>query len=503
MDIQEVANQLHPLERKILPHLQDHSTQETLATKSNMQPVEVTRALQWLENKGVLTRNKITTIIITLGDNGKKYLQEGLPEQQLLKELEKKPRSIIDVKENSKLTPEEFTIALGTLKKQQAITITNGKLDLTKKGEELLTKKTPEQQLLEQLPTPANNLNTQLLKELKQRKQLIKEEEQTIITIQLTPLGRKLTTIKLNTELLETVTPQLLQQQNWKNKNFRSYDIKAPVPTITGGKRHFTNDTLHYIRNIWKNLGFQEMTGTKVQTSFWNFDALFTPQDHPARELQDTYYIKQPAQGKLPSFWKDIAAVHKNGGTTGSKGWGEHWNPKEAQRNVLRTHTTCLSAQTLRNIKDKNIKLPCKYFSVGKVFRNETLDWKHLFEFYQTEGIVIDEHANLQHLLGYLKTFFTAMGHDKVRFRPGPFPYTEPSVEVDIWHPTRKTWVEFGGAGIFRPEVVEPLLGKFVPVLAWGLGVDRISVENYGIKDLRDMYGNDLEQLRTMKTRIL
>ncbi|MEK6813035.1 MAG: phenylalanine--tRNA ligase subunit alpha [Nanoarchaeota archaeon] len=502
MQLEEVAKQLHPLERKLLPYLQDGMTVPGLVQKSGMQEVEITRALQWLENKKILTRNKTVTILVTLGENGKRYLNEGLPEQQLLKELEKKPRSILDVKESSRLTHEEFTIALGTLKNQQAITITQGKLDLTKKGEELLQAKTPEQQLLEQLPRPAAALDKNILEALKKRKDLIALEEQTTITIQLTPLGKQLTKIKLTTDLLEAVTPQLIQQQQWKTKAFRSYDLQASVPALSGGKKHFTTHTLEYIRNIWKNLGFEEMTGTKVQTSFWNFDALFTPQDHPARELHDTYYLKHPAQGKLPGFWKEVRAVHEQGGKTGSKGWGGPWNPEEAKRNVLRTHTTCLSVQTLRKIKEERLSLPRKYFSVGKVFRNETLDWKHLFEFYQTEGIVVDEHANLQHLLGYLKTFFTAMGHDKIRFRPGPFPYTHISVEVDIWHPTRKTWVEFGGAGIFRPEVVEPLLGKFVPVLAWGLGIDRISVEHYGIKDLREMYGNDLEQLRTMNLQV-
>ncbi|MDO8628828.1 MAG: phenylalanine--tRNA ligase subunit alpha [Nanoarchaeota archaeon] len=500
MDIQEVAKTLHPLERKLLPYLKDQATIEELEKTSKLQTIEITRALQWLENKNVLKRTKTTTTLIILGDNGKKYLNEGLPEQQLLKELERKPRSIIDVKENSKLTPEEFTIALGTMKQQEAITITNGKLDLTKKGEELLNKPSPTQQLLEQLPQPAQKINKTLLEELKKRKDIIQEEETTITSITLTELGKKLATIKINLDLLEAVTPEIIKQQ--PNKEFRRYDLQAPVPAITGGKRHFTSTTLDYIRNIWKNLGFEEMTGSMVQTSFWNFDALFTPQDHPARELQDTYYIKQPNKGTLPNFWKEVEQVHKNGGRTGSKGWKGTWNPEEAKRNVLRTHTTPLSVQTLRKIKEEKLTLPRKYFSVGKVYRNETLDWKHLFEFYQTEGIVIDENANLQHLLGYLKEFFTAMGHPKVRFRPGPFPYTGISVEVDIYHPTKKTWVEFGGAGIFRPEVVEPILGKYVPVLAWGLGIDRISVEDYGIKDLRDMFGNDLEQLRTMKTRI-
>ena len=147
--------------------------------------------------------------------------------------------------------------------------------------------------------------------------------------------------------------------------------------------------------------------------------------------------------------------------------------------------------------------LPKKYFSLGKCFRNESLDWSHLFEFYQTDCIVVDEHANLKHLFGYLKQFFIKMGFEKVRFRPAHFPYTEPSVEVDVYHPKHKTWIELGGAGIFRPEVVVPLIGFDVPVLAWGLGFPRIIADYYKINDIRNLYRNDVEQVRKMKEWML
>ncbi len=373
-------------------------------------------------------------------------------------------------------------------------------LSITPTGEQMLNTITPTAALLKQLPLPATNINPELLDELKKRKQLITPEETTTISITLTDLGQHLTKTKLNFDFIEAVTPDIIRNNAWTTKDFRSYDLTAPVPAITGGKRHFTNQAFNYARDIWKNLGFQEMTGTKTQTSFWNFDVLFTPQDHPARELQDTYYIKQPEKGNLPQFWKAIKAVHENGGTTGSTGWKGTWNPEEAQRNILRTHTTCLSVQTLRKIKEEKIPLPCKFFAIGRVFRNETLDWKHLFEFNMTEGIVVDENANFQHLLGYLRTFFSAMGFPKARFRPGPFPYTSPSVEIDVWHPTRKTWVELGGAGMLRPEVVEPIMGRYLPVLAWGPGLDRTIMNYYNFTSVQDMNINDIEQLRTIKT---
>jgi len=246
-------------------------------------------------------------------------------------------------------------------------------------------------------------------------------------------------------------------------------------------------------------MGFKEMKGSMVQTSFWNFDALFTAQYHPVREMQDTFFIKEPQFGKLPDpkLVQSVKAMHEHGGDIGSIGWQYKWSELETKKNVLRTHTTPLSAHTIANLKSSD--LPGKFFSIGQAFRNETMDWSHLFELTQSEGIVIDENANLRHLLGYLKEFFKKMGYDKIRARPAYFPYTEPSVEIDVYHPIHKKWIELGGAGIFRPEVTVPLIGKDVPVLAWGLGPGRILMGYYGITDIRDLHKNDLKQLREIK----
>jgi len=243
-------------------------------------------------------------------------------------------------------------------------------------------------------------------------------------------------------------------------------------------------------------MGFKEMTGGLTTTGFWNFDALFTAQDHPVRELHDTFFIKNKT-GKLPDkkITGSVKQAHEGGKI--SRGWQYEWKEEDAKKVILRTHTTCLSAQTLAKLKPE--ELPAKFFSVGKCFRNDTVDWSHGFEFNQTEGIVIDENANLCQLLGYLKEFAKKMGYEKVRFRPHHFPYTEPSLEGDVWNEERGEWMEVFAAGIFRPEVTEPLLGKPVPVLAWGPGFGRLVMMNYGIKDIRELYWNDLKQLREAK----
>ena len=334
---------------------------------------------------------------------------------------------------------------------------------------------------------------------LKKRNKIVKINIVKIINAGLTEAGRKIADHGIKEKkIVDRLTPDIIKSGTWKSKKLRSYDVKINVPNISGGKIHFVNQAIQYIKRIWLDMGFEEMTGSLVQTSFWDLDALFVPQDHPARDMQDTFYIKDPKYGKLPKeLAKKVKETHENGWTTGSKGWQYKWSEPLAKENLLRTHTTALSAQTISKLRKEN--LPAKFFSVGKVFRNETLSWKSLFEFIQVEGIVVDPNANFMNLKGYLKEFFAKMGFPDVRIRPAHFPYTEPSAEVDVWHPVKKQWVELGGSGIFRPEVVKPLLGEEVPVLAWGLGMERTIMEYYSIKDVRDVYKNDIKQLREIK----
>jgi phenylalanyl-tRNA synthetase alpha chain len=361
--------------------------------------------------------------------------------------------------------------------------------------------------LIENLPLEYSSLSEEqlyALKNLEKRKNMVETKDKKTINIELTDFGKSVLKEGVRGKgLIEQITPELLKKESsWKGKKFRRYNVKFHVPEIHGGKRHFVNQATDHARKIWTDLGFQEMKGDLIQTNFWNFDALFTAQDHPVRDMQDTFFID--AKGSLPEkeIVKSVKQSHEIGlperGKNGkSKGWRYSWDEEEAKRLVLRTHTTCLSAKTLSTLKSKD--LPKKFFALGKCFRNETVDWSHGFEFNQTEGIVVDKNANFRHLLGYLKQFFKKMGFNEIRFRPGYFPYTEPSVEIDVWHPERKVWLELGGAGIFRPEVVIPLLGENIPVLAWGPGFDRTLMDYYKIKDLRELYKNNLDQLRKIK----
>lgn len=347
-------------------------------------------------------------------------------------------------KKLSKLSDNEFKVSIGVLKDKALIELANGKI-VSKATKEEIIKKFPEERLIELLPIEKEKLKDEMLlalENLKKRKDIIEIKEKSIVSFELTPLGKQIAGREIKSDLLEELTPEIIR--DWtKGKKFRKYDLSSPVPQINGGKRHFVNQSIEYAKRIWTDLGFKEMRGTIVDSSFWIFDALFTPQDHPAREMQDTFFIKG-LSAKLPDnkIVKAVRQSHEKG-VEGSKGWNYSWQEKEAQKVVLRTHTTGLSAHTLSRLKEEN--LPAKYFAIGKVFRNETVDWSHGFEFYQTEGIVIDKNASLSHLLGYLKEFYEKMGYKKIKFVPSFFPYTEPSVEIQVYHPERKIWLELGG----------------------------------------------------------
>ncbi|MCX8194247.1 MAG: phenylalanine--tRNA ligase subunit alpha [Candidatus Pacearchaeota archaeon] len=505
-EVEDVILRLSPLEKQVLPflHLKDL---RKIDEQTKLGETAIRRAIKFLESKGLVIVKTIDKKIVELDVNGILYLKKNLPERNLLNVIleAKENLSLDEAKKLSELSDNEFTIALGTLKDKALINIVGSKIELKASREEA-TRKFLEEKFLEKLPLELEKLNEEqkfCFNKLKSRKKIIRVVEQQEFEVELNEFGLKVLEElpKFKQELIEQLTPEMLLKESWQGKKFRKYDIKSKAPEIYGGKRHFVNQAIEYARKIWTEMGFEEMQGSLVQTAFWNFDALFTAQDHPVREMQDTFYIKD-IKGKLPKHLVNrIKKVHESG-IKGSKGWQYKWQEEEAKRVVLRTHTTCLSAHTLAKLgelKNNNKNLKGKFFAIGKCFRNETVDWSHSFEFNQTEGIVIDKSANFRHLLGYLKEFFKKMGWEKIRFRPSYFPYTEPSLEIDVFVPEKNVWLELGGAGILRPEVVVPLVGEWIPVLAWGPGFDRIIMDYYEIKDLREMYKNDLNKLRKIK----
>src|SRR3989344_5650156 len=364
--MQKLLESLTPLERKILPLIKDNISLSELIKESHLQEVEVLRALRWLEAKKLIILKESSKEIIQLDKNGEIYKKKGFPEKRFLKAINESQLTLEEIKAKADLDKDEVNISLGLLKRQNAIEL-GKKIKITKTGQELLSKKNHEELLLDKLPIEESHLNHELKKaynELKTRKEIIQVSLEKNITSHLTSLGHSIKNKKLDKELIEEITTPIIKTSSWKNKTFRRYDLSVQPPKASPGRIHFTNQSLRYVKRIWLDLGFKEMTGSKIQTSFWNFDALFTAQDHPARDLQDTFFIKNPSHGKLPEkkLVDSIMKVHETGYNTGSKGWNYKWDEKEAKKLVLRTHTTCLSAKTLANLNLKN--LPVKYILI-------------------------------------------------------------------------------------------------------------------------------------------
>lgn len=481
-------------DKKVLLALEDTRNIQELSEKTGLADVAIMRSALNLQDKKLAEIREHTDTLVELTKEGE-YLLKKLPERKIL-DMAKDTLDIAEIP----LDRSEVNIALGWLKRRGLATIrkegTSLMVEITETGKEYQTKKLPEEKALVTI-TKGGPIPEDMLKTLKSRKAVVIKEK-VVREIVITKKGKA--KIREGISLVEEIsqlTPEVIRERTWETVGFRPYDMTADVKDITYGKRHFVNQAIEYVRKIWLEMGFKEMKGPIVSSAFWNFDALFQPQDHPARDMQDTFFVSGLADLPDKQLVQRVKAMHEHGGDTESTGWGYHWDAKEARKLVLRTHTTVLSAKTLATLKES--ELPAKFFSVGKCFRNEKVDWSHLAEFYQTDGIVVGKDVNLRHLLGYLSRFLQKMGIKNFRFRPAYFPYTEPSVEAEVYNPYTKEWVELIGSGIFRPEVVEPLLGEDIPVLAWGPGFGRIIMDYYNIRDIRDLYKNDLKQLQALK----
>ncbi|MDP2672185.1 MAG: hypothetical protein Q8O84_00030, partial [Nanoarchaeota archaeon] len=368
--IERLAESLSPHELKILPHLEEQIAD--ICRKTNLDKVSVLRALEYLQNKEIAKLSYKKKKIIEVGVNGALYRKKGLPERRLLNFLnEKRIATLQDAQKQASLTENEFKAAIGVLKKKAMIDLKKEKLILNADKFET-TKKMLEEIFLDSLPVEYDSLADEqrfALKLLENRKNILEIKEESLIEIQITELGKKLMKLKIKDGgMLEQITPEMIRDDSWKGKKFRRYDITSPVPAITGGKRHFVNQACDYARKVWTEMGFQEMSGDYIQSSFWNFDALFTAQDHPVREMQDTFFIDKNIE--LPENKKLVKAVREahETGIAGSSGWKYKWDEEKAKKLVLRTHTTGLSAQTLANLKIS--EWPAKFFAVGKCFRN-------------------------------------------------------------------------------------------------------------------------------------
>ncbi|MEM4347116.1 MAG: phenylalanine--tRNA ligase subunit alpha [Candidatus Altiarchaeota archaeon] len=477
---------LHPHEIKILSVLKGRLTPKEISERAEIPVDAVMRALSWLFSKDLVQLEEKIQKEISIADEGKIYLKKGLPERQII-EFVKNNKKISEVEK--KFGKEITSIGISWLKRKNLAKIENGIIKI------ISSEKTSDEKLLELLEKKKilkfEELNDELkqaVEFLKKRQDIIKISERRILYAIPTKKGLELSEKEFSFGISQ-LTPELLKTGRWKGEKFREYDVNIFVFPEYPAKKHPLTLMIEKIREIFITLGFNEISGSLVESAFWNFDALFQPQDHPAREMQDTFYLKTPKEIKI-DFWDKLKNAVRD---AHEKSWKYSWNEEIAKKTLLRTHTTSVTAHYLSTLRRED--LPKKVFCIGKTFRNEALDYKHLPEFYQVDGIIVDENANFRNLLGILKRFYDELGF-KVRFRPGYFPYTEPSLECEIYLENKKEWIELGGAGIFRPEMVNALLGFDCPVLAWGLGLERLIMLSLNMEDIRDIYISDIKWLR-------
>jgi len=494
---------LHKLERELLLALKKKRTMslEGLVKGTGLTEAAVMRATSWLAARKLAKATEERRTFAQLGVEGEKFLREGLPERRLVKAVLSvgNKASFDGTLKLAGLTPQEGSIAVGwarrkgwirTSKEEGKLTLEVDKEPEYGLDEKVIIKLGEERLAVGECPKEL----VKGLEFLKSRPNVIIPSEEVGRSVTLTSEGERVARqIKVIVEEVSQLTPELIRTGKWREFRLRRFDVKVPGPTIYPAKIHPAEQIIQQVREIFLEMGFTEIRGPLIETAFWNFDALYQPQDHPAREMMDTFYIAKPSTGKLPSdkLVKNVGKTHENGWITGSKGWGYKWKEAEAKRLLLRTHTT---VETIRYLAQHK-KPPVKVFSVDRVYRNEKVDYKHLAEFHQIEGIVMDENVTLRDLMGVLSEFYAKLGLEKVQFWPSYFPYTEPSVQTTVYIPELKAWIELCGMGIFRPEVTLPLGIKY-PVLAWGGGLERVIMLKLGVEDIRDLYRNDLGWIR-------
>ena len=497
-----MAVELNNPEKRMLRIMQSNENEDwtvqklCIITKLEDQAIIVGAGLGLVE-KNLVEGIENKKIFWTLGKEGIKANSEGLLEVKLWKWLlSSADTSMRSLQTSSIVEKHEFGIGVGLLK-SLGVTLENGYL-ITPENKVLVEEKLEKRSLfLEKIKSSEkgileDDLDQNQLSHFKNRKNLLTSVEEISRSWKITNEGMKISSENLEEKtMIAEITPELLQGNSWENADFKPYDVSLESSTPLTAKPHPMQSLIERIRSIFLEMGFTEIEGDYVQTAGWNMDALFIPQDHPAREMQDTFYLSNPEsihiEDKRLEQWKNI---HEHGGDTGSIGWGGEFSNDIAQRGLLRTHTT---VNTVKYIAE-NPNKPCRVFGIGRVFRNESIDRTHLPEFHQIEGIIMEPGANLPMLVTTLKTFYEKMGYPEVRVRPAYFPYTEPSLEIEVkW---RGQWLELGGAGIFRPEVTEPL-GCSSPVLAWGMGLERLAMLVLGLEDIRQLYISDLEWLKS------
>lgn len=462
---------------------------------------DLMRFVEELRAKGLLNVERGYTVRVELTEEGRKYVYSLMPEEKVGLILERFGRASLDEftelarQLGLSLTEEEVGIGVMHLAKFGAIRVRDSTAVL--EDSEALRRAISEASELRKALVDASTglpVSPRLLEQLKRRK-LVSVRRITELYLALTEDARRLmeSGALRSARVITALTPEAIVTGEWRGAVFKEYDLSLQPPRVYPGKKHPYLEFLDEVRGILVSMGFEEMKGPHVELELWNFDALFQAQDHPAREIHDTFFVKYPTHGFIrdAELLRRVGSVHEYGGGRGSKGWGYKWDPFRAMQLILRTQTTAVSARTLYARGDGEYRC----FALDRVFRPENLDAKHSMEFYQLEGIIVSRNVTFRHLIGFFEELARKLGLGPIKVKPAYFPFTEPSVEGFIKHP-KLGWIEVFPGGMFRPEVLFSLGVRESNVAAWGIGIDRIAMTVLGVDDIRLLFAQDLDFLR-------
>jgi phenylalanyl-tRNA synthetase alpha chain len=490
---------LHPIEKKILMFFSGKEPKiadiDTIVKGTNLSIDQIRRGIEWMKFKKLVEIVTETVTYIKLSFS-KEQSHPILPERVIVKHIRDTGRESIEILELAKviqLSPTDYNAGVAKALKNGWISLIEKSVILNKSSDQIST----EEKLLQRLETEkkinASRLNQEELeayRSLKRRPGFIEEKKETSHRIKLSEGGLAISSGAGADSSFEVskLTSDLLRSDRWKRLRFSSLDVTALVQSRDFGRSHPLTDLISEIKEILVSMGFSEIEGSLIQSAFWNFDVLFTPQDHPARDMQDTFYVNdnlvteqfnEAIVGKVSHFHKI--------------GWRYDWQISQGAKHVLRTHTTPVTLKYLSDNKPSSARI----FSLGQVFRNEKMTYKHLMEFHQVEGVVTGKGLSLRDLMGLQTIFYSRLGIKKVKFWPTFFPYTEPSLQSMVYIESTGKWIELFGMGILRPEVTKSIGIKGI-TLAWGGGLERLAMIRYGLKDVREIYENKLSWLRSV-----
>ncbi|MCI4334564.1 MAG: phenylalanine--tRNA ligase subunit alpha [Thermoplasmata archaeon] len=486
---------LSPIERTLLRNLQQAGRpelEEAISTATGLGIEAVRGGLQRLKAKHLSVVDERPTERGVLTRRGEEAIERGLPERRLLDRLQAAGRPLVSAElVPESLSEEELPVAVGVLRRHGRLA-PGSPFALTEGGAEP-TASLPEEQAL-QAAGRGEPIAPEVEKALL-RRGLVAVERSTVRRWSVSAEGRQLPVASSDRPEEGALRPSRLRDGTWREVELRPYDVRAAAPYVRAPAAHPYLEFLEEFAELLVGLGFSEEEGPLLETEFWNCDALFMPQEHPARSVHDVFH-PVGLEGRLPDpgLLSRVADAHEGRTLPGedapiSTGWRVPFSAEVSRRSVLRSQTTAVSARFLAT----RPRPPFRMFCIGRNFRPDPVDATHHVEFRQCEGVLGEEGTSMRELVGVFRALAEGIGIRELRIRPSYFPFTEPSVEGYVRHP-RLGWIEVFPGGMFRPEVLRPL-GISVPVAAWGIGVTRLAMVRLGLNDIRQLFEDDLGRL--------